>query len=76
MFYINRLFIGSQHPRAILPISLLLLGYHVCSEGDANSIVYYSLRILPQFVISFSMVYWVARVLGSMPSTGVIESPI
>jgi hypothetical protein len=68
IFYVNRLVIGNRPISAILPISLLFLGYHVCSESDAGGIVYYALRVVPQFAVTFYFLYWIARVLGSMPS--------
>ena len=52
----------------VLPISLLFLGYHVCSESDAGGILYYALRVVPQFAATFYFLYWIARLLGSMPS--------
>jgi len=67
IFYINRLAIGKRAISGVLPISLLFLGYHVCSESDAGGILYYALRVVPQFVISFHLIYWIARVMGSMP---------
>jgi hypothetical protein len=68
IFYINRLVIGNRRIASVLPISLLFLGYHVCSESDAGGIMYYALRVVPQFAISFYFVYWIARVLGSVPA--------
>jgi hypothetical protein len=68
VFYVNRLVIGNRPISAVLPISLLFLGYHVCSESDAGGILYYALRVVPQFAVSFYFLYWIARVLGSMPS--------
>jgi hypothetical protein len=67
IFYVNRLAIGKRAIGGVLPISLLFLGYHVCSESDAGGILYYALRVVPQFVISFYLIYWIARLLGSMP---------
>jgi hypothetical protein len=68
IFYINRLVIGNRPIASVLPISLLFLGYHVCSESDAGGIMYYALRVVPQFAVSFYFVYWIARLLGSMPT--------
>ena len=65
IFYVNRLVIGKRTISGILPISLLFLGYHVCSESDAGGILYYALRVVPQFAVSFHLVYWIARVLGA-----------
>jgi hypothetical protein len=67
IFYVNRLAIGKRAIGGVLPISLLFLGYHVCSESDAGGILYYALRVVPQFAISFYLIYWIARLLGSMP---------
>ena len=69
VFYVNRLVIGNRRITSALPLSLLFLGYHVCSETDAGGITYYALRVVPQFAVSFYLVYWVARLLGSMPKT-------
>lgn len=69
IFYGNRLVIGNRRIAGSLPLSLLFLGYHVCSETDAGGIAYYALRVMPQFAVSFYLVYWVARLLGSMPKT-------
>ena len=69
VFYINRLVIGNRPTASVLPISLLFLGYHVCSESDAGGIMYYALRVVPQFAASYALIYWVARLLGSMPAS-------
>ena len=68
VFYVNRLAIGNRPISGVLPISLLFLGYHVCSESDAGGILYYSLRVVPQFAVSFYFIYWIARLMGSMPA--------
>ena len=68
IFYVNRLVIGNRPISGVLPISLLFLGYHVCSESDAGGILYYSLRVVPQFAVSFYFIYWIARLMGSMPA--------
>jgi len=68
IFYVNRLVIGNRPITAVLPISLLFLGYHVCSESDAGGILYYALRVVPQFAVTFYFLYWIARLMGSMPS--------
>jgi hypothetical protein len=68
IFYVNRLVIGHRPVSGVLPISLLFLGYHVCSESDAGGILYYALRVVPQFAVSFYFVYWIARLLGSIPA--------
>jgi hypothetical protein len=68
VFYVNRLVIGRQAISGVLPITLLFLGYHVCSESDAGGILYYALRVVPQFAVSFHLIHWIARLLGSMPS--------
>jgi hypothetical protein len=73
VFYVNRLSIAGKPADSVLPLSLLLLGYHVCSEADAGSLVYYALRVVPQFVISFSFVYWISRILGSTSSRGMLK---
>ena len=65
IFYILRVVTGQNKVKGVLPISLLLTSYHVCSEGDAGAIFYYALRVVPQFIISFHLVFWVARVLGA-----------
>jgi len=57
--------IGNRPISGVLPISLLFLGYHVCSESDAGGILYYSLRVVPQFAVSFYFIYWIARLLGA-----------
>jgi hypothetical protein len=65
VFYINRLAIGKRSTREVLPPTLLLLGYHVCTEGDAGALLYYTMRVLPQFIISFHLIFMAARTLGS-----------
>jgi hypothetical protein len=67
IFYVNRLVIGNRPITAVLPIALLFLGYHVCSESDAGGILYYALRVVPQFAVTFYFLYWIARLLGSTP---------
>ena len=47
VFYVNRLVIGSRPLSGVLPISLLFLGYHVCSESDAGGIVYVDSDVVP-----------------------------
>ena len=73
VFYVNRLAIAAKPIDSVLPISLLMLGYHVCSEADAGSLVYYALRVAPQFVASFAFVYWVAHILGSTSPRGMLK---
>jgi hypothetical protein len=68
VFYVNGLVIGNRPVSGVLPISLLFLGYHVCSESDAGGILYYALRVVPQFAVTFYFLYWIARLLGSMQS--------
>ncbi len=65
VFYVNRLAIGNRPISGVLAISLLFLGYHVCSESDAGGILYYALRVVPQFAVSFYFIYWIARLLGA-----------
>ncbi len=65
IFYINRLAVGRRLTHEVLPIALLLLAYHICSEGDATSLLYFALRVLPQFIVSFYLVLMLARVLGA-----------
>ncbi len=67
VFYVNRLVIGGGAISGVMPISLMFLGYHVCSESDAGGILYYALRVVPQFAITFYFLYWVSWLLGSMP---------
>jgi hypothetical protein len=78
VFYLNRLFIGKVSSLGVLPISILLFSHHTCSEAGSGTILYFALRVLPQFVISFYFVQWIARILGSLPTdtTGVPQTPI
>ena len=63
IFYLIRLTTRGAAAKGILPICLLILSNHVCSEGDTGAIFYYALRVLPQFVISFYYVNLAARIL-------------
>jgi hypothetical protein len=65
IFYVIRLATGGATAKGILPISLLLMSYHGCSEGDAGALFYYALRVLPQFILTFYVVNWIARVLST-----------
>jgi hypothetical protein len=65
IFYAIRLVTKGAAAKGILPICLLLMSNHVCSEADAGAIFYYALRVLPQFIVTYYVVLWIARVLGS-----------
>jgi hypothetical protein len=69
IFYINRLAVGRRLAHEVLPISLLLIAYHICSESDTSAQLYFALRVLPQFIVSFYLVLGLARTLGATQST-------